>query len=342
MSAKRTDGHRKGAIIPAQYSYVFSYNLPTTQDGWPVPSYGINCELDRRIEGKDAEGKPFIRNGEHDADGQCCVIGLLHVAQAKFARHGGGGKCTVCGASFVYGDVWKHEPTGEHIHVGHECAEKYQMLADRSEWELQLGRLREAAAVALVRSRNTEERVAFLAANPGLEVAFVVGQLAEEERVAGTRAASRGLAILLDLERRFFNFRGLSEKQVELALKLGREILCPAPPAEKEKNVAAPTGRVAFRGTILKVEERETAFGTATKATMKITTPEGVWIAWGTLPAAISEAEKGDVVELTGTLEAGREPHFAFFKRPSKASIVAKKDRPAIEPELIVNGEAVC
>jgi hypothetical protein len=150
--AKRTDPHRPGAIVPADYEHVLSYNGATSQDGWPVPSFGINCELDGRT-WRDAEGnvvpqssRKAVRcvNGKHADDGRCCVMGLLHVADVRMV--GNACRCTVCGTEFVYGEVWLHVPTGEHVHVGHICGRKYELLADRSAFELRAGRARAAAA----------------------------------------------------------------------------------------------------------------------------------------------------------------------------------------------------
>jgi hypothetical protein len=121
-TSKRNDVHRPGAIVPRDYEPVLHYSLSTTDGGWALPSEGVNCQLDRRE--VDAKGV-VVKNGEHDTDGCCCVEGFLHVAKVAFVATGGTGKCSVCGAAFVYGCVWKHLPTGEHLHLGHECARKY-------------------------------------------------------------------------------------------------------------------------------------------------------------------------------------------------------------------------
>ncbi|NIO74892.1 MAG: hypothetical protein GTN69_03155, partial [Armatimonadetes bacterium] len=165
---KRTDPHRKGAIVPGEYEHVLHYNLATTQDNWPVPSFRVNCELDGRH--KDADGKWV--NGEHRPDGMCCVVGLLHIAKVKWAEHGNTGKCTACGSRFVYGEVWKHIPTGEHIHLGHICGSKYGMLVDRSAFELEAGRRAQAIATQLRREQNEKDRAEFLADHPGLAEAL--------------------------------------------------------------------------------------------------------------------------------------------------------------------------
>jgi hypothetical protein len=307
--SKRTDPHRPGAIVPANYSYVFSYNGASSDGGWPIPSFGINCELDRRTDVRDKDGKHVsTTNGEHDADGLCCVIGLLHVA--KVTVIGNACKCTICGAHFVHGDVWKHNPTGEFIHLGHTCAQKYEMLADRSEFELAAGRHAAAAARECQAAANAEARADFLEKNPGLAAALQVDHY-----------------IVKDLASKFQAYHALSEKQVALALKIAHEV---ANPQAAEKQVPAPTGRVDIEGVVISTKVYQSDFGSTLKMTVKVTTPDGVWLCWGTVPSALGEEKltysgstccllKGATVRFTASLKAGREPHFAIFSRPAVA-----------------------
>lgn len=287
----RTDPHRPGAIIPAHYEHVLSFNLATTQDGWPVPSYGINCELDGHHE---VDGKTV--NWSHSPDGGCCVIGC----KQKRARHGGPGRCDICGASYIYGDLWLHTPTQEVIFLGHDCARKYAMLADRSEWEIAHGRLRRAAATQLLKAQKLEARAAFLTKHPGLEEALAMDH-----------------EILRDLKSKLIEYTDLSDKQVALAFRLASETKNPRP---EDKHVPAPTGKQIFRGTVISVKGYESDFGTVTRMTVKVTTPDGTWLAWGTAPAALMGHDhgplKGCEVEVTATLSPGNDPHFAIMKRP--------------------------
>ncbi len=312
---KRTDPHRPGAIVPGEYVHVLSYNGATTEDGWPVPSFGINCELDRRTHERDAEGKVTKTiNGKHDPDGRCCIIGLLHVAKVKWAPTGSTGQCTACGSHFVYGEVWRHEPTGEHIHLGNVCGAKYGLMVDRSAFEMAAGRAKAAAAKEIQRERNAEERAEFLAKHPGLEEA-----LAEDH------------GILRDIASRFKAYRSLSDKQVALALKIADEVRNP-PPAEKHVPAPIESGRQAVRGRVVSLKSYEGQFGTSLKMTVKIETPAGTWLAWGTCPSSICPAvrggcDRGDVVEFTAKLKPGRDEHFALFSRPTKAWVVEKADK---------------
>lgn len=96
--------------------------------------------------------------------------------------------------------------------------------------------------------------------------------------------------------------------------------------AEREaKRGVAPEGRHVFEGRIIKLDEREGFRGEwVIKATIVVEAEDGTeWLAWGTLPGSVvKDAERGSMVRLTATLSQGREPHFAFFKRPTGAELL--------------------
>lgn len=307
--AKRTDPHRVGAIVPAHYQHVLSYEQARMEDGWPVPSFGVNCELDRRTETKDEDGHVHVHNGKHNENGLCCVLGLLYVAKVKWASHGNTGKCSVCGAHFSRGDVWVHEPTGEHIHIGWECAEKYELLVDRSEFEMRAGNWKRAMGAYLQAKKNEKERSEFLEEHPGLAEALKTDH-----------------HIVRDIAGRFHADHALTDKQIALVMKLAYESHRPPEPTVK-----APEGKQSFRGKVVSLKSQESAYGTTIKITVKVETQDGVWLAWGTAPAAILDAAcdalrdglaqgpkplMGATVELTATLGPGRDPHFAIMGRP--------------------------
>jgi hypothetical protein len=172
--SKRNDIHRPGAIVPRDYDYVMSYSLPSTCGGDPVPA--VNLDEVRVL-----------------------------MAHEKFAPTGDVGKCSVCGAWFIYGDIWVHE-NGEHIHLGQDCAFKYGLQKDRSDFELKLERARRAAGVAAAKIRNSAERLRFLAEHPGLD-----------------KALETDHRIVRDIAERFIQYRSLSEKQIALVFKLAGE-----------------------------------------------------------------------------------------------------------------------
>src|SRR5216683_5848618 len=112
MSSKRTDVHRPGAIIPANYEYVLSYRKPGAEV-W----YQYNMNEVRSV---------------------CESIGWGQTTP----MWGHIGKCGICGARFLEGDLWQHTVTGDYIHVGHECANKYAMLANRADFNIALAAIK--------------------------------------------------------------------------------------------------------------------------------------------------------------------------------------------------------
>lgn len=276
--AQRSDIHRPSAIIPADYSYVTSYNLATTDNGWPIPPFNIDIVITLR------QTKPFAKTGSL-------------------------GQCSVCGAHFIYGDIWLHEPTGEHIYIGHDCADKYEMLADRSGYELQAERARATVIRKAIADRDAQARADFCAGYPGLADALQIDH-----------------PTIRDIADRFARYNNLSDKQIALVLKIAAETTKPA--VEAEKHVTAPVGgRRSFRGVVVSTKSVDSAYGTQYKMVVKVQADGGCWLAWGTIPSALLESvecgDKGRIyslrgreVEMTATLEAGKDAHFAFMKRP--------------------------
>jgi hypothetical protein len=333
--SKRTDVHCPSKILPANYTLVLSYSLPTSSEGVAMPAFGLNCEIDLAV--RDAKTGDMIEAGKHHEGGRCCMLGLNTISKVKWAERGGLGKCTVCGARFTYGDVWVHSETQEHIHLGHICAAKHELLADRSEFEIARGRMERATMTQVQRSLNNEEREAFLDANPGLREAFKLGAEQAEILANDPKGLPFRVATLVDLKEKFTTYRKLSEKQVAFALKLAEEIRNPKALPPTEKQVPAPEGkRLTVQGTIVSLKSYESAFGEQTRMTVKVQTPKGIWLAWGSYPKALwdvwtegrpdqtKQAGKGDVVSFVADLKQGREPHFALFKRPTQAKLVKK------------------
>lgn len=296
--AKRTDPHRPGFIVPAHYSYVMSYALPSYSSGHPIPGFRRNCEVEFFNE------KTRVR-GEHHPSGACCVEAFRK--SHKMAIQGAPGKCSICGAQYIHGDIWRHDETGEHIHVGHNCADKYSMITDRSEYELEHDRFRAAQAVQILKLVKLEKRAAFLAKHPGLEEALNVEHY-----------------IIADIKQKFVQYTELSPKQVALVLKLAAEKTKPKVVIE-EIHIDAPVGkRVEFKGTIVGQKWVEGPWGNSIKITIKVQTQVGSWLCFGTMPHDLSEAlhksgreTRGVAVHMRATLQPGKDPHFVFMKRPT-------------------------
>lgn len=93
---RRTDTHRPGVIMPWDYTYVFTYSEDYNYD-------------------KALQIRKFVTFSPATPDGIF--------------------KCTICGATYKHGDIWKHMPSGEYITVGHDCADKYSLFAGRTMWK---------------------------------------------------------------------------------------------------------------------------------------------------------------------------------------------------------------
>ena len=271
----RTDIHRPGMIQPHLYTFIGWYYFG-------LGGVGSVIAVSERLE--------KFRISE-----ECWDFGAL--------TFGSFGKCGVCGARFAMGEVWQHVETMDFVHIGHDCAEKYDLVSGTNWTALQDMRDRSLKAQKTA-ARNIKRKAAMALQYPGLEAA-----LKTDHR------------IVKDIASRYEDGVTLSEKQVELVFKLANQVATRATRPE-EAHVNAPEGRVVARGTVVSKKVHESEFGQCLKMTVKIMTPEGSWLAWGTVPSGLNP-EIGATVEFTGTFTRSTDkPFFAFFKRPSKASLI--------------------
>jgi hypothetical protein len=219
--------------------------------------------------------------------------------------------CDYCGTG-IMNVFWIVSSDGRKFKVGCDCVYKtgdgglVKEVKDRQRQhnrELRAARNARKAEERKARREALEPelRTAFLAKHPGLAEAFETDH-----------------EIIRDIKARFVQWCELSAAQVALVFKLAKEASEPKP---VEVNVPAPVSdkRVTFVGTVVSVKLHEGQYGETLKATVKVQTPEGVWLAWGTLPAGCftgNGSAKGCTVEITAKLVAGRDPHFVFMKRP--------------------------
>lgn len=275
MTTNRSDIHRPGAIQPDQYRHFASYDV----GGVDEPSF--NMPVVRDIVSKARE------NGKH-------VFGCP-------------GKCGVCGATFRYGDVWMHEPTGDLVHFGHTCTEKYSMLADDPAFCAHLEALKRNRAARIEEKRADDRFAFFCAKHDGLAEDFTVDH-----------------RIVQDIKRKLRKYGSISDAQINLVRKLATEVRNPKPAPEPEQHVAAPVSdeRVKIQGRVVSVKVHEGFYGPSLKMTVKVETPNGSWLCWGTVPSKEDDIVKGAVIAFEAKLQSGDTPHFAFFKRPTKVQII--------------------
>lgn len=218
------------------------------------------------------------------------------------------GRCDHCGAHHAWGSVFIHTPTGTCVCVGHICASEIFSLPNRA--ALLKRRGEKALARAAAQRKAVKDARAFAVAKgiPQLEC----GQYSHR--------------ILADMWGKLVKWGSLSDKQVAFAGRLIAEQLNPKPtpdkPTEPEPTSEAPTGRMDVVGQILGIKVKDDpVYGEVTK--MLVRSVDGGWKVWCTLPASLSEANKGDMVRFTVTLkQSPKDRFFAYGSRPSKGKVI--------------------
>lgn len=273
--SQRTDDHRPGIIVPANYEYQICYSLPR---GAFIPAINVDCTMPVPSAWNEHGSPTHWITPTCPDTGRCCVRSAHREVERRGDEiFGHLGKCGVCGACYSYGVLFLHKPSGALVHMGHDCADKYEAMYDLSAWELQNRRAEKAAAVQIERTRRIEARESFLGAHAGLA----------EDLALGDPSATGGRAILADMARRFAQFCSLSEKQVAFARRLADEIRNPPPPKPEERRAIAPTGKgVEFEGDVVSAKICESNWGAAW-VTVKIETEDGSWLAYGTAPSGL-------------------------------------------------------
>ena len=175
----------------------------------------------------------------------------------------------------------------------------------------------EAATKAQNKARATT--VAFLAEH---NLCGVLG-IDALEKIEGQRAHG----FLSGLRRKVGDFGSLSTAQIDAARKAYADAVQAI--EDEEKKIAAPEGRQEVQGEIVSVKESAGNYGISTRMTLKIIDADGGWwLANGTVPASLWDAQDdthtvntGTLVSLTATVErSDSDSSFAFLKRPTKAT----------------------
>lgn len=286
----RTDVHRPTAINPEDYSFIDCLEFPSAGALYPV-----------RI-GMDTYMK-FLNEKRVD---------MTHRAPNV---------CSVCGAYYNSGAIFFHHPTNKVITVGWQCAEKLSMGVDFAA-EKRRGKS------MLERAMKKAERVKHLR--------NFVRLTSKEVR----KALKADHHICQDIRSKVITHPewfaelsgpyctgGLSPKQEALVLKLWEAAKTPK---IEEKHVPVPSTdkRIQIEGEAVSVKWVEDHYsrygGGQLKMTVKVNTANGSWLCYGSVPTAVENLERGQTVRFMAKVEQGnKDEHFGFFKRPTKAEIVA-------------------
>ena len=274
----RTDLHRPSVMIPADYALVATF-----------------------------------AHARYDMYGECVDDGFgLDEVEAFMNTHEGETfgntlRCGSCGARFLSGALWVHEPTGEALFTGRDCADSMALVADWSEAELSAKRAADRRKLAVQRMVKAKQVADFLAANEGLEDALGTAYLGGKPH-----------HILTDLSGRLQQWGSLSPAQVALAFKIAGEVEV-RNRQPQEVLVTPPTGRVSFRGKVVSIKQHEHMYGVTLKATIRVETVAGVWYCWVTQPGSASWS-RGEEVTVKATVSPSDRLGWGFGSRPTVAA----------------------
>lgn len=279
----RTDAHRPAALVTEDYEYLWAFDNQAP---------GVLVRVDMDWWASITNWDPAVPD------------------------HRGTHQCHHCGAHIRYVAILRHLPTGYALAVGETCLEnrfelasaEFHKLRKAAELDRQAQRIK-TAATDFVANVTDEATAALLAKNADL---------------SGSDLEGWALDTFTDIRRKLWIYGDISPRQLDLVVKLVSE--APAKKAavaarQDEATVPAPTGRVQFTGKVVSKKYHENDFGGVYKLTVKVTTPEGVYLVWVSQPSSVT-VEVGDTVTMTATLTPSDDKeHFAFGKRPAKCTV---------------------
>lgn len=128
-----------------------------------------------------------------------------------------------------------------------------------------------------------------------------------------------------DILTRFHSNGYLSDAQFDLMKKIANK---PAPAPVVAPTIAAPAGRVSIVGDVVFTKTQESDYGLVTKCLVLL---DGGAKVWGTLPRG---CQKGQRITFKATFTPkADDPFFAFYSRPSGATVLGDSQAPAQDGE---------
>lgn len=257
----RTDVHRPGAIVPADYElddYFGHWRVPGDYDCQDNPLY-------------EYYGEEAIQFYEADV-----------TMQAPTPWAGDARKCDVCGARYVHGALFTHMPTGHLVTMGQDCAEKYGVAARLT--DRQRGMRAGRTARRLIAKRGMRE---LLRRHPGLNAALKADHHISTD--LRSQAIRRGK--LSDAQVALaFKLKAQADKRAEREAAEAELNWIPVPETDKRFKVTA---------TVLGFKTVEGYFGEAsTKMIIRCEHEGGFFKLYGTAPNAMFDTANVEHYEL--------------------------------------------
>lgn len=256
----------------------------------------------------------------------------------QFASHQHIGQCGHCGTRIRYAALMTYETSLEMIWVGETCLwgrfesttkEQFQALRKAAA----LDRAKQARKAAFLELCDTHPVLVWATYARNIGSAGLGDHRADLPATERTWGEVHGkgwaIGVLDDIARKARQYGELSERQVEFITKLVGELeTAEVETAQREAVAAAqppaapvPTGKLVVEGEILSTKWQDNDFGGGSLK-MLVQHADG-WKVWGTKPAAL-DAGVGDRVRFTATVNPSEDDqHFGFFKRPTKAEVLA-------------------
>lgn len=308
----RTDIHRPSVIVPADYRFVeYEYLGPDDPE----------CLIARR---------EYIAHH-------------MSVTGGTYSSHAHGGNCHVCGAHCMYTALFHHVPTNVYVRTGLDCASNFAI--DSGEGEMFRRQVRDAldAIAGKRKARALFDEAGIPAASGYIDCPYRT-ELTEPildddgewtgrhthvdyhvKREAQTHNTIR------DIVHSVVKYGNLSEAKAKYLRHLLNYLTneLPAKVAKYEAKQAArldvPTGKLTVTGKVVSIKWKDgyTRWDPQVKKAV-IESADG-WRVYGTVPAALLDCVKGDVVEFNATVERSDDDrHFGFYKRPTKPKFVQR------------------
>ena len=288
---KRTDIHRPSAIKPDEYEYVaFDYI--------PLGRYG-----------GDIIGDCMFLQAQRERT-------KLHMARTggKYSQHEHGGSCHVCGAGAIYTITFYHEPTNTYIRTGQDCAQKMEMsfgnfdLFKRLVYDARNAVKGKTKAQVILSDAGCGEAYSYYA-----EKDATIRNAYQYEEYTISDIVSK-LVRYGSITDRAMNFVGSLLNKI-----VNRVAIAAKRAAEKEAAAPVPTGRFVIEGLMVSRKYKDDIAYPDTKIVVKHASG---WCVYGTLPAALANAQVGTFVSFTATVKVSdKDPKFGFFSRPTGGKV---------------------